>query len=348
MNKSIKNSLFLKACRIEQVERPPVWMMRQAGRYLPEYRAIRSKVDFLTLCRTPELAAEVTLQPVDILGVDAAVIFSDILVVLEALGLEVTFEEHAGPRLSRTINQASDFVPLAHGQIAESLSYVGESIRMVTKELNPRNIPVLGFAGAPFTLAAYAIEGKTSREFLAIRKLMRTQPSEFTRILDRLAEAVAEHLIAQIEAGAGAVQIFDTWAGILSRRDFDQYVAGSIQKTISMVQQKHSVPIILYVKNSHHLIESLSYTGADVLSIDWRTPLQEARRNAGMHVAIQGNLDPSILYCPPSIIQDRTRKMLLQHKNPGYIANLGHGILPDTPVENARAFIDTIKAWRYE
>ncbi|MDK3158016.1 uroporphyrinogen decarboxylase [Kamptonema cortianum] len=344
----IQNSLFMKACRMESVERPPVWMMRQAGRYLPEYRAVRARHDFLTMCRTPELAAEVTLQPVDILGVDAAVIFSDILVVLEALGLEVTFEEGHGPKLARTITRADDLAPFAPGQIAESLSYVGESIRLVARELTPRGVPVLGFAGAPFTLTAYAIEGGSSREFLRTRKLLRSAPGLFSKILDVLAEAVAEHLIGQIEAGAAAVQIFDTWAGIFNRRDFDQFIVGSIQKTISLVQQKHSVPVIVYVKNSNHLIESLSYTGADVLSIDWRTPLQTARRNAGMHVALQGNLDPSVLYCPPNVIQDRTRKMLLQHKSPGYIANLGHGILPDVPPEHARTFIETVKGWRYE
>lgn len=338
----------MKACRIEPIARPPVWMMRQAGRYLPEYRAVRKKIDFLTLCRTPERAAEVTLQPVDILGVDAAVIFSDILVLLESLGLEVCFEEGGGPRLTRTISKTSDLTEPAPGQIATSLSYVGESIRLVAKELTPRGIPVLGFAGAPFTLAAYAIEGMTSREFLKTRKLLRTQPAEFMRILDLIAGAVADHLLAQIAAGASAVQIFDTWAGVLNRVDFDQIVLPSIQKIISLVHDKSQVPIILYIKGSNHLLQSMILSGADVLSLDWRTPISDARRAAGAQIALQGNLDPTVLYSSPAIIEETTRKMLSHHPWPGHIVNLGHGILPDVPVDHARVFIQTVKAWRYD
>ncbi len=333
---------------MEPVERPPVWMMRQAGRYLPEYRAVRKQVDFLTLCRTPALAAEVTLQPIDILGVDAAVIFSDILVVLEALGLEVTFEEGGGPRLPRTISCDTDLSPLSSGQIADTLSYVGDSIGLVARELTPRRIPVLGFAGAPFTLASYAIEGMTSREFLKTRKLLRTEPAIFARILDRIADAVADHLLAQIEAGASAVQIFDTWAGLLNRADFEQFALPSIQKAIARVHEKSPVPVILYVKGSNHLLQSMILSGADCLSLDWRTPLADARRAAGAQIALQGNLDPTVLYADPDTIRHSTRKLLSHHPQPGHIVNLGHGILPDTPVEHARAFIQTVKEWRYE
>ncbi|MDX2227840.1 MAG: uroporphyrinogen decarboxylase [Verrucomicrobiae bacterium] len=333
--------LFLKACRSEPVPRPPVWMMRQAGRYLPEYRAVRARADFLTLCRTPDLAMEVTLQPVDLLGVDAAVIFSDILVVLEAIGQTVLFEEKTGPRITNPVQHEEDLTSLKTSGIPESLPYVYQSIRQVSAALSPRGIPVIGFAGAPFTLAAYAIEGKTSRDFHRTRQFMHARPGIFSRLLDLLADAVTEHLLAQIAAGAAAVQIFESWGGILGSEEYARRILPGLQKIVSRLRDH--APVILYVNGSPQHLGSMKASGATVLSVDWRLPLNEVRRIIGPGVALQGNLDPTALYAPPAQIAHITRAMLSAHPAPGHIANLGHGILPDIPVEHARAFIDTVR-----
>ncbi len=335
--------LFLRACRGGPVLRPPVWMMRQAGRYLPEYRAVRRRADFLTLCRTPELAAEVTLQPVDILGVDAAVVFSDILVVLEAAGIPVHFEEGGGPVLQKRIRSAADMVILRTFE-PESLAYVGGAIRAADAVLRPRGVPVIGFAGAPFTLAAYAVEGKTSRDFPATRRFMREAPDAFSRLLDYLASAVAAHLAAQIQAGARAVQIFETWGGLLARDVFASLALPAIQTVIQRLKPL-GAPVILYLNGSAPHLEAMARSGADVLSVDWRLPLSECRRRAGPAAALQGNLDPAALYGCPASVREAAAAMLRDFSGPGLVANLGHGIFPDTPVENARAFIETVQSW---
>lgn len=319
--------------------------MRQAGRYLPAYRAVRARVDFLTLCKTPELAAKVTLQPVDTLGVDAAVIFSDILVLLEAMGLPVHFAKDHGPRLDRPIRSASDVKRLRTPDVARTLRYVGDAIRFTSAALRSRNIPVIGFAGAPFTLACYAIEGETSREFTKTKRFMRQSPASFTTLLGTIADAVAEHLAWQVESGAGAVQLFDTWAGILSRDDYRRFALPALQRVMSRLKKSPvgaAVPVILYVNGSSPHLEAMAETGTDVLSVDWRLPLSEVRRRVGRNVALQGNLDPTALYASPREIRRSARAMLDDHPGPGLIANLGHGILPDIPVEHARAFVDEI------
>ncbi len=342
MKQSLFNSLFLKACRGERVPRPPVWLMRQAGRYLPQYRAIRAGVDFLTLCKTPELASRVSLQPVDILGVDAAVIFSDILVLLEAMGLHIHFAKDHGPRIEHPLRSVSDIRRLHPPDIAKDLRYVGEAIRLTSDTLRPRNIPVIGFAGAPFTLACYAIEGETSREFNKTKRFMNEDPKNFALLLAKLADGIALHLQGQIEAGASAVQIFDTWGGILSREDYLLFALPALQRAIDGVRRL-GAPVILYVNGSTPHLEAMAETGADVLSVDWRLPLSEVRRRVGRKVALQGNLDPTVLYSNPRVIRQRTRAMFADHPGPGLIANLGHGILPDIPVAHAKAFVKAVQ-----
>lgn len=317
-------------------------MMRQAGRYLPEYRAVRSRVDFLTLCRTPDLAAEVTIQPVDLLGVDAAIIFSDILVLLEAMGLPLYFGKDGGPKISKAIQKAAEVGDLHLPDIARDLGYVGSAIQIVRKNLSPKGIPVIGFAGAPLTLACYAIEGETSRDFNKTKRFLAEQPVAFQSLLQKLAKGVALHLRAQIEAGAAAVQLFDSWAGILGQSAYCENILPSLQLIISELKPL-GVPVLLYANGSSHHLETLVASGADVLSVDWRLPLSEVRRRVGDHVALQGNLDPTLLYASAAEIRRLTRAMLADHPGPGYIANLGHGILPDIPVEHARIFVNEVK-----
>jgi uroporphyrinogen decarboxylase len=342
---NLNTSLFLRACRREATPRPPVWMMRQAGRYLPAYREVRKKASFQQLCRDPELAATVTIQPVDEFGVDAAVIFSDILVLLEAMGIGVSFEAGEGPRLARTVRSASDARALREPDPPRDLGYVGEAIRRVAKALSPRGVPVLGFAGAPFTLACYAVEGETSRDFNGARQALAADPAFFSALLDRLADAVAAHLRMQVEAGASAVQVFDSWGGLLGREEWRRAVLPSLRRLVAPVRAL-GVPVILYVGGSSHLLEAMAESGADVLSVDWRLPLDEVRRRVGGGVALQGNLDPTRLFAPEGAVREATRRMLAAHPGPGHVANLGHGILPTTPVESARAFIDTVKGKR--
>lgn len=336
------SSLFLQACQKQPLNRPPVWMMRQAGRYLPEYRAVRAKVDFLTLCRTPELAAEVTLQPIDLLGVDAAVIFSDILVVLDAMGLPLTFANGDGPRFSRTISHEDEIEQLSTTSLPQQLSYVYKAIRLTAEMLQPRNIPVIGFAGAPFTLAAYAIEGETSREFHRTKKFLFQNPKAFQKLLKKISQGIIEHLVAQLEAGASAVQLFDTWGGLLSRDHYREHILPTLQEVVQTVKQK-GAPFIFYMNGSSPHLETMAQTGADVLSVDWRLPLSEVRKRVGNEVALQGNLDPTMLYASPEQIRQATLNLLREHPNPGYIVNLGHGILPDTPVNHVKTFIQTVQ-----
>jgi uroporphyrinogen decarboxylase len=339
------DSVFLDVCRGRTTSRTPVWMMRQAGRYLPEYRAVRSRIDFLTLCKTPELAAEVTVQPIDRLGVDAAVIFSDILIVLEALGMDLTFAPDHGPRLGNPIRKIEDVDKLNPSDLCERLSYVYDSIRLVSKALTPRNVPVLGFAGAPLTLACYAIEGKTTREFHITKAFLYRHPEVFERLLGVLAEAVRQHLEGQMAAGASAVQIFDTWGGMMSQSDYRRFMLPTIKKIVEPLR-KQGVPVILYLNGSTPHLESMQASGATVLSVDWRFPLSKVRERTHPQAILQGNLDPTVLYSRPAEIQTRVRQMLEDNGGNPIIGNLGHGILPDIPVEHAQCFVEAVKAFR--
>jgi uroporphyrinogen decarboxylase len=319
--------------------------MRQAGRYLPEYREVRSKVDFLTLCKTPELACKVTVQPIDRLNVDAAVIFSDILVLLEAMGMPLRFGNDHGPKIDETIQTEIHVKKLRLTEIEKNLSYVGAAVRMTTEALRDRNVPVIGFAGAPFTLACYAVEGQTSREFTKTKRFMNENPKLFEALLNKLADGVALHLRAQVEAGAKAVQLFDSWGGILSQEMYRRFVLPALQRAIQPLK-KLSASVILYVNGSTPHLETMAQSGADVLSVDWRIPLSEARRRVGPKLALQGNLDPTSLFAAPETIAASTKAMLQDHQGPGYIANLGHGILPDVPVEHAKTFVETVQKWK--
>ncbi len=340
-----ETSLFLDACHGRPTPRTPVWMMRQAGRYLPQYRRVRAGVDFLTLCRTPSLAAEVTLQPVDELGVDAAVIFSDILVVLEAMGLPIEFPEQGGPKLARTVSSPGAVEELHIAEPEKQLSYVGEAISLCVEQLRGRGVPVLGFAGAPFTLACYAIEGKTSRDFTAARQFFYQYPEVGTQLLEKIGESVALHLEMQVRAGAAAVQVFESWGGLLGQSFYRERVLPVMRQVIARVQSL-GVPVIFYLNGSVQHLESMAGSGADVLSVDWRLPLREVRERVGTEVSLQGNLDPVALHSTPDAIAQQVREMFSGLDMRGIVGNLGHGIGSETPVENARAFVKAVQGYR--
>jgi uroporphyrinogen decarboxylase len=337
------NDLFLRACRREPVERTPVWMMRQAGRYLPEYRAIREKTDFLTLCKTPELAAEVSLQPVDIIGVDACIIFSDILVVPEAMGMELVVEEgKGGPRFPRPLRSREDIAKLRMFDPNRELQYVMEALRLVRKQLNGR-VPLIGFSGSPWTLATYMVEGKGSKTFRFIKELVYSNPRDVHLLLDKLARAVASYLSAQIEAGAQAVQIFDTWGGILPPDEFKEFSLRYIEQVLSLLK-RNGTPVIVFCKDCGHSLEAIADLRPDVVGLDASVDIGKARMMVGSYVALQGNLDPTMLYAPPERIRAGVRTILEKYgRGPGHIFNLGHGILPDVPVEHARAMVQAVK-----
>ncbi|HMZ78136.1 MAG TPA: uroporphyrinogen decarboxylase [Acidobacteriota bacterium] len=336
---TLHNDLLLRACRQQPVERPPVWMMRQAGRYLPEYRAVRADIPFMTLCKTPELAVEVSMQPLRIIGVDAVIMFSDILVPVEAMGLDVEITEKIGPRIANPIRSESDIHRLRVPDPVETMPFVFEILRQLRSEIQGA-VPLLGFAGAPWTLAAYMIEGGGSKNYIHIKGFMHREPKAFHAMMEKVADTQALYLKAQIEAGAQAIQLFDSWAGELSPADFAEYALPYIQRVFEQVGNQ--VPRILYLNGTSHLLELMEQSGADVLSIDWRTSLPDARRRTGGRVALQGNLDPCRLLGPREKVVQSVHDILASMKDqPGFILNLGHGILPPTPVENARAFVAT-------
>ena len=340
------NDLFLRACRREAVDRPPVWMMRQAGRYLPEYRAVRAKSDFLTMVRTPELAAEVTLQPVDILGVDAAIIFSDILVVPQAMGMALSVEEGTGPRFHDPIASPADAARLCDVNVERDLGYVLDAIRLTRAELRGR-VPLIGFAGAPWTLMSYMVEGTGTKSFTRAKRFLVEQPRSGHALLARLAGVVGRFLEAQVAAGAQVVQLFDSWAAALGPRDFREFALPYLAEAARPAKAA-GVPVIVFAPGAGWALEEIARaTGADVIGVDWQTDATEAVcRLAPMPVALQGNLDPTWLYAPASEIRTRTHAMLDAFGGVGHIANLGHGILPDVPVAHAAAFVNAVKEWR--
>jgi uroporphyrinogen decarboxylase len=337
------NDLFLRACKREPTERTPVWMMRQAGRYLPEYRAIRAKVDFLTLCKTPELASEVSIQPVDILGVDACIIFSDILVVPEAMGMKLFVEEGAGgPRFDNPIHSRADIDKLSVPDPNRELKYVMDALRLTRKSLNNR-VPLIGFAGSPWTLATYMVEGKGSKNFRAMKELIYSHPKDAHVLLDKLARTVAAYLSAKIEAGAQAVQIFDTWGGILPPDEFREFSLRYIDQVLQLLK-RNGAPTIVFCKDCAHSLEAIADIGCNVVGLDWSIDIGKARMMIGSYAALQGNLDPTILYAPPERIREGVKKTLEKFgTGSGHIFNLGHGILPDIPVEHAKAFVQAVK-----
>lgn len=339
----MKNDLFLRACARQPIPRTPVWMMRQAGRYLPEYRAVRAKVDFLTLCKTPELAAEVTLQPVDILGFDAAIIFSDILLLPEAMGMELVMEESkGGPRFLNPIRSGDDIARLSIPDPHERLRFVADALNLTRKKLNDR-VPLIGFAGSPWTLAAYMVEGEGSKNFRNIKELIYDCPTEAHTLLGKLAQAVADSLNAQIEAGAHAVQIFDTWGGILPKEVFQEFSLRYIEQVISNLK-RNGVPVIVFCKDCNHSLQEIAACGCDVVGLDRTIDIGEARTRVGATAALQGNMDPAVLYSRPERIRDQVKAILAKFgSGSGHIFNLGHGLLPDTPVEHVKECVRAVK-----
>jgi uroporphyrinogen decarboxylase len=339
---TLKNDLFLKACKLQPVERTPVWIMRQAGRYLPEYRAVRAKHDFLTMCKTPELAAEVTIQPVDLIGVDAAIIFSDILVIPEAMGMHLEMHEGRGPVFPEPVRTNEDAEKLRTIDPYNDLNYVLETIKLVNKELDNK-VPVIGFTGAPWTLLTYMVEGHGSKSFSKVKKMIYNNPELAHKLLEKISDAVTDYLNAQIDAGVHAVQIFDTWAGILTPRDFLVFSLHYVSKIISQLQ-RNGQPVIYFPKGVHYRTRTVGDCGADVIGLDWTMDVSKTRDKIGKKCAIQGNLDPTVLYAEKNFIRREVRKVL-ENFGPGegHIFNLGHGILPDIDPDNAKAMVDFVK-----
>jgi len=339
---TLQNDLFLRACKRQKVDRTPVWIMRQAGRYLPEYRAIRSKYDFLTMCKTPELAAEVTIQPIDIIGVDAAIIFSDILVIPEAMGMHLEMHEGRGPVFPDPIRTNEDAAKLKNIDPFDDLNYVMETIKLVKKELNGR-VPVIGFSGAPWTLLTYMVEGHGSKNFSQVKKLVYNNPELAHILLDKISDAVADYLNAQIASGVDAVQIFDTWGGILTPRDFLLFSLKYVTKVISKIK-RDGQPIIYFPKGVHYRTRVVGDCGADVIGLDWTMDISKTRDKIGKKCALQGNLDPTVLYADRNFIRREVRKVLENYgPGEGHIFNLGHGILPEINPDNAKAMVEFVK-----
>ncbi|HTQ85166.1 MAG TPA: uroporphyrinogen decarboxylase [Candidatus Solibacter sp.] len=335
-----RKSLFLRACRGQSTDRAPVWMMRQAGRYLPEYRALRAKHSFLEVCKTPALAVEVSLQPFEALAMDAVIVFSDILIPAEAMGLPIHFGD-GGPELPEKIRRLEDVVRLRDFDPERDTPFLPDAIEQLCRTLGPE-VPVLGFAGAPWTLACYMVDGAGRDGFPETRRMLHAQPDVLRELLRRIARNTARYLQAQIAAGASAVQLFDTWAGELSREDYDAFALPALQQLITELHAGNT-PVIYYSKNSRHLLESAARSGATVLSVDWRVDMAELRAAllaaTGRVWPLQGNVDPHALYAAEPAIRAAVQAALAQTGALAHILNLGHGILPDVPVESARAFI---------
>ena len=339
----LQNDLLLRTLKGEQVERPPVWMMRQAGRYLPEYMVLREKYGFFERCQTPELACEITLQPVDIIGVDAAILFSDILVVPQAMGLEVQLIESKGPLLPDPIKNINDLNRVRVADVDETLNYVFDAIKLIKKELNGR-VPLIGFAGAPWTLLCYMVQGKGSKTFDEAKIFCYTQPEAAHRLLQMITDTTIAYLKGQVRAGADVVQIFDSWGGLLGPEDFENISLRYIRQIVSAL--KDEVLTIIFAKGAWQSLEGMAATGAHGLGIDWCIKPAMARKLAGASITLQGNFDPAKLLSPIPVIQKEVKTMLDAFEGRHHIANLGHGILPNTPVDHARAFVDAVKNYR--
>lgn len=337
---ALKNDLLLKALRGETVPRPPVWMMRQAGRYLPDYRKLREKYSFFERCRNPELATEISLQPVDQIGVDAAIIFSDILVVPQAMGLDVQLVENIGPLLPVTIQSAEDLHRICVPDVEDRLHYVMEALRLTRQALEGR-VPLIGFAGAPWTLLCYMVQGKGSKTFDQARAFCFRQPATAHRLLQMITDTTIRYLKAQAQAGADCIQLFDSWGGLLGPEDFETFSLPYSRQIIKALQP--ICPTILFAKGAWFALEAMADTGANALGVDWCIRPQTARQCTPANLTLQGNLDPARLLGPVAEIKKETTRMIRAFGAQHYIANLGHGILPQVPVDHARAFVDAVK-----
>ena len=340
----LQNDLLLRTLRGEETERTPVWMMRQAGRYLPEYMVLREKYGFFERCQTPELACQITLQPVDIVGVDAAILFSDILVVPQAMGLEVQLIENTGPILPDPIKTVNDLQRVRVPDVNETLGYVFEAIKLIKQELNER-VPLIGFAGAPWTLLCYMVQGKGSKTFDETKAFCYTQPELAHQLLQMITDTTIAYLQAQVKAGADIVQLFDRWGGLLSPDDFEILSLQYMRQIVTAL--KDLAPTIIFAKGAWHSLDAMAATGAQALGIDWCIRPEIARQFAGKNITLQGNFDPAKLLSPIPVIQKEVKAMLDAFGPGRHIANLGHGILPNVPVDHARAFVDCVKNYRH-
>lgn len=333
------NDRFLRACRREPVDRTPLWIMRQAGRYLPEYRELRSRVDFLTLCRTPELAAEVTLQPLRRFKFDASILFSDIMIPLDAFGIAMKFEP--GPKVAEPIRTRAQVDQLHARPVEEAVPFVADTIRLLRRELDGKT-PLIGFCGAPFTVAAYLVQGEGKEGFGAIKRMMHREPATLDALLDKLCESMADYLRLQVDAGAQAIQIFDSWCGILDQADYERFALPGVRVLLKAIQEK-GVPAIYFVNGAPHLLTSAVSAKPDVLGVCWRQPLDQVAAIAGPEIALQGNLDPHVLFASPVVVRARATDILRRvDGRPGHIMNLGHGILPETPIASVEALIEAV------
>ncbi|HRH76070.1 MAG TPA: uroporphyrinogen decarboxylase [Cellvibrionaceae bacterium] len=343
---SLHNDRFLRALLRQPVDRTPVWMMRQAGRYLPEYRATRAKAgNFMGLCMNPELACEVTLQPLERYALDAAILFSDILTIPDAMGLGLYFGEGEGPKFKKALTSAADIEALPIVNTEQDLGYVLDAVRLIRRELNGR-VPLIGFSGSPWTLATYMLEGGSSKDFRRSKTLLYNQPEVMHLLLDKLVASVIDYLNAQIRAGAQAVQIFDTWGGALSAAAYQEFSLNPMQRIVDGLIKEHNgrqVPVILFTKGGGLWLESMAATGASALGLDWTCDIGAARQRVGHKVALQGNMDPGILYASPARIREEVASILKAYgKGSGHVFNLGHGITPEVDPAHAGAFISAV------
>jgi uroporphyrinogen decarboxylase len=349
MVNKLKNDLFIKALLRQPTDRTPVWVMRQAGRYLPEYLKTRAAAgSFMTLCRTPELACEVTLQPLRRFELDASIIFSDILTIPDVMGLGLYFSEGEGPKFERPIESGSDIRNLPVPEVQSSLSYVMNAIKLVRHELDGR-VPLIGFSGSPWTLATYMVEGGASKTFSKIKKLIYNEPALAHLLLEKLATSVTEYANAQIESGAQVIQIFDTWGGILSPEKFKEFSLRYLEQIVSALKREHNgqrIPVILFCKGCNAHLEAQADTGCDALGVDWTISLADARARVGDRVALQGNMDPSVLLASPGVISQQAQTVLdsFGHGS-GHVFNLGHGITPDVDPDHLQAMISTVSQY---
>jgi uroporphyrinogen decarboxylase len=337
-------SIFISSLHKKPVNRTPVWVMRQAGRYLPEYRQVREKAgDFLSLCKNTELACEVTLQPLRRFALDAAILFSDILTIPDAMGLGLHFIEGEGPRFTRPLRTLQSIDELRVPTAADDLAYVMDAVRMIRREL-PVYMPLIGFSGSPWTLACYMVEGGSSRDFKRILRLMYEEPQATHQLLGKLALAVSDYLDEQVRSGVNALMLFDTWGGILTTRNYQQFSLYYMQRIVERLKSQHPrIPIILFTKGGGQWLEKMADSGCDALGLDWTCELSVARARVGTRVALQGNLDPTVLLTNPACIRDQVKQVLASYgKGTGHVFNLGHGITPDVHPDNMKAMIDAV------
>lgn len=339
----IKNDLFLKALKGETVERPPVWMMRQAGRYLPEFMELRKKYDFFTRCQTPELASEITVQPIRRYGMDAAILFSDILVIPQAMDIEVEMKPNFGPYLPNPIRSKADLDRIIVPDIQDTLGYVMDAIAMTKEKLNDE-IPLIGFAGSPWTILCYCVEGQGSKSFDKARGFCFTQPEAAHALLQKITDTTIAYLKAKVEAGVNAVQVFDSWGGMLSPTDYQEFSWKYIQQIVDAL--KDLAPVIVFGKGCWFALKEMAESGASAVGVDWTCSPKNARYLTGGNVTLQGNFDPARLLSPPEKIKEMVAQMIREFGKDKYVVNLGHGILPNIPLENAKAFVDAVKEYK--